>query len=345
MAVLILALGLLGIGAVIPVVVDQQRRGAEATFGVAAAASAEHVLASRIDLNRLWADVTQIGLTPKGWGVWLEDLSWPDASPPEAYYWDARNESGGVELDTGVWSLGTGNDAVELTVLSRLYPPPSAVGSVPRYVWDIVPRRVDVGGDPSDPLAQPGGPRQLQLAIFVRRIDSGIRVPRDSRNLTLLDVLAQVGVSSSERRSPVAVDSNGRPTRTGADENGNPNYALPLALGVDFDATQRDRLRLLDVLFGPTGTTGAVARELARQTGQRLVDNLGNVYTVIGRQENDPDVVLIDPTVPAWVPDPASLPTDRQHRSVVQVVFTPQVPAAVRIVTLTPPPVPREPVP
>ena len=72
MGILILALALLGIGAVIPVVVRTQKAATDATHGVSVANAAESLLASRADINRLTGGPG----TRRGWGSWLLDPQW-----------------------------------------------------------------------------------------------------------------------------------------------------------------------------------------------------------------------------------------------------------------------------
>jgi hypothetical protein len=87
---------------------------------------------------------------------------------------------------------------------------------------------------------------------------------------------------------------------------------------------KRDRIRLVP----NSGERNDEA--LIRQIGQRVVDNLGNAYTVVG---NDGEYIKVDPPVPATVldtdPDPMLV-------SIRQLVFTPQIPVSVFIVEVEP---------
>src|SRR5205814_8910821 len=90
---------------------------------------------------------------------------------------------------------------------------------------------------------------------------------------------------------------------------------------------------------------------LVSQPGQKVVDNLGNIYTVLGEPEVTnaggnqrlPATVRIDPPVPAWVPaatapDPTNLPPGAPNpANTHQIVFVPQAPAAVKAFTITRP--------
>ena len=67
---------------------------------------------------------------------------------------------------------------------------------------------------------------------------------------------------------------------------------------------------------------------LASQPGQKLVDSLGNVYTVIESEADDGNIVIkIDPPVPAGV---------KSSVEVWAVAFTPQIPIAVRVFEIQP---------
>ena len=80
------------------------------------------------------------------------------------------------------------------------------------------------------------------------------------------------------------------------------------------------------------------------QSGQKILDNLGNVYTVRGiPDELEPgnlgmssSEVLIDPPVPGYVPDPAGQGYDPNGSGAMrQIVFTPQIPVAIEVFTIT----------
>ena len=64
--------------------------------------------------------------------------------------------------------------------------------------------------------------------------------------------------------------------------------------------------------------------------GQKLVDNLGNIYTVIGADPDVDNAVIIDPPVPATVAE-TGLPGYEPWEYLHQVVFTTQIPAAVEV--------------
>jgi len=183
-------------------------------------------------------------------------------------------------------------------------------------------------------------------------------------------------VSELPLRFPVAVDVDGRPVVSREPGKGGDLYAAPVAALLDvssYDSGQRaekldssggagskvefnddpdawdGRNHLLmrfdidsDSLRQRDGVDydEATLAELASQPGQLLVDSLGNVYRVLmvdqeataawikgGGDRNRGLVVSIDPPVSESIIGP-----DRLGR----IAFTPQVPAAVRVVTVRP---------
>lgn len=330
--ILILALAVLGLGAVIPVVVRSQRAATDATLGVVAANGAVAMLKSNAGLNRLHPPGLGGPNNRTGWGVWLLNPDWSPAPAPlgpgpnaDAYLWEPPES---VELDplTGELRLEyTASDPfipVVIPLRERLWPQRGA-GVDPQYVWDFAARRA--------PRAA-GEPDKLQVALFIRPIDRGIRLPSGlntaavpPRPWTLFEVLTNDPLlPAGTARLPVAVDpGTGFPTNNGVGE-----YALLITIDVSWDSNRRDRLLVTD------GTANEVL--LAQQPGQKLVDNLGNVYIVTGVDPADAasgtPAMLIDPPIPGWVPLPNTPPIEHQLR---EVVFSPVIPARVTVFTLT----------
>jgi prepilin-type N-terminal cleavage/methylation domain-containing protein len=376
-AVLILALGLLGLGAIIPVIVHEQRRSSEMTLGVACARAAEGYLRSRADLNPA---------APCGWDKWIDDVNWSPPPPPgtgpgnpvdldnfDSYRWRPLDGTGTYpEINpTPVpnWQTGNANtpasgdillrrDAVTgqipavfttISVKDRLWPTramqttDSLTGRDayrPIFVWDFIARRVPnefsdaswIGG-----VQAPAARHDLQIAIFVRRIDS-VRIPKidnlQGEPATLSDILTgnlQTG-DLPIARLPVAVSTaDGLPTNTGMGV-----YSTPVFMTAELVPNMpRDRLQLSDAESTGALLNDANAFRLASQPGQQLVDNLGNIYTVRGVVEGTTDQVQIDPQVPAGVRDFNS--ANSGTHGLKQVAFTPQVPAAVHLFTISRP--------
>lgn len=277
-AVLVLAIGLLGIGAVFPVVVRQQRMAQDTIQGITARQSAEAYILARVNKNKV-ALVKEIATyvdsqtKPEEWQV-----------PP-------------VDLKTGVITLNT----EKLPLGDRLSPPPFSEGVDPQFVWDVAVRRV--------------GPNQLELAVFVRRIDVGITLGQPSgKKYTLSHALVGDGVQAAYRRVPVGMDTTGRPTL-----NGTPNYATLQVVDVD----PRDQgTKLQFAKNTPVGLLAAL-----RQPGQKLVDNTGVVHTVAKADDVDRWTVVLEQPVAADV-----LVAIERDGLQLSALVTPQVPAAATVV-------------
>jgi prepilin-type N-terminal cleavage/methylation domain-containing protein len=327
-AVLILAIGLLALGSVIPVVVRQQRDAQDAVAGVDVVRGAVDVLRNRKDLNRLTIPNTS---TPAGWGVWLKDPQWAvNTKAADRHHWVpvGTNELDSKDGEFSLYVQGSPNEDSDIPVSARLWPMPSSEAARPQFVWDFIGRRLPAfAGDAAD---------RLQLAIFVRRIDLNIRVtPPFSLVQVLTENLEQGGIPNAARRVPVAVSVlNGRPTL-----NGLGPYARILKLGAQYDSSKPDQIVLVnDTSGGGSPTNPAPAQVgnpllLALQVGQKLVDNFGNVYTVVGVEPGGvKNAVQVAPPVPPWVPGAGKAADENELR---QVVFTAQIPASVEVVTIS----------
>lgn len=328
MAVFILALGLLGLGAVFPVVIREQRLGHDAVLGTTVASSARALLAGydytsigARDLREFWVgarDHVQFGLGA--------------AAYDEGQWRAAEAESASTPSDTpGQIRLPTGGPQLTLRLPNRLWPAPLPPSQSPQFVWDFAFQRVvDANDDPTDD--------GVRIAIFVRRLDPRIRInPKDGlyRQLTALN--GSGAVDDRDKRVPVAVDEDGMPTFDGV---GEPplEYANLRTVRVEFRATRAEdkpRDRLYFDTSDPNGGNprANVPWRLARQVGQKLVDNLGNVYSVIevGKTTNGDEYVRIAPPVPASIPETSEIgPSGNTDLVAIrEVLLSPQVPAAV----------------
>lgn len=350
LAILILALGLLGLGAVIPAVVKLQRRATDETLGTSVVNSAKAYLDRRPDFRE--SALTGVN----AWDNMLGQTTWsPAGTNITNHLWQPWAQTGLNQLDLATGDMhfngALTNPALRATIkiADRLWPgdasqPMPRTDSTrdpfrPQFVWDLVGRRVQ---------ASASAPPQVQVAVFVRRIDLNIRVPQGNSSagqpFSLRDVLTgSNGLSTVDRRVPVAVDSNEQPTNTGTDPTNTLRYGNFLTLDAWFDADpdkKRDRIELSAGPLTSSGPTSDVLFALASQPGQKLVDNFGNVYTVL-RTDDELEgpgtvTVVVSPPIPASVPDPQNtntLATDRFR----QVVFTPQIAAAVEVFTVTRP--------
>lgn len=204
-------------------------------------------------------------------------------------------EAGPDELlaTTGRFALARG---AGISMFDRCWP-----GSVarPRFVWDFIARRMDTAD---------GEPERLQFAIFVRAADTGREVTYGALHTKDPDDIPD--------RLAIGVTSTGTPTLNGRGE-----YSRVRTLRIRLNSVKRDRIEIL-------GGQDAVLTAQAKQPGQKLVDNLGNVFTVVGSPSDMPTMVLIQPTLPSWL--------SNGDARVFEAAFTPHVPASVAIVNLGP---------
>ncbi len=351
-AILILALGLLGLGAVFPVVITQQRNANAVVEGESVASMAESIVRSSnevIDFSEWFNPISTNKFGYNGTApsdpITYEWVVGP--LDPYGMYPNAPGFEGGLlGSETGNWFIDLENlpnmsDPNEfnqvLTVADRLFPQPYS-GQDPKYVWDIVARR------------QPGTNRP-QLAIFIRLVDQRIKVPTGA---TLSDVLV-TGYMVDDPVLPVALDRDtGRPAvDTGLSADSNLVYAAPQTLQVQVPKDHLDWL-IIENANDPFVNTSVA---FAADPGQKLLDNTGTVRTVLGpargpdAQVSNTRILRVDPPflpsqavdeISAYTEglnDPESLGDELGRRAaraswVRQIVFTPRTPLAVRVITL-----------
>lgn len=299
-------------------------------------------------------------------GISVRDTRTPSGGPPQVildFLWEADWEWENVNAldelqETGDLVLGGGdsfrpinqdnNETVlptyRLDLASRLLPD-SSTTSDPRYVYDIVVRRADSGvGSP------PRGDRRryekrlplsrldevpVQITIFTRRVDRGIRVPA---GVSLRDSLTGArGVASRDQRYPLAVSVNDRALAVPNGKGNDPEvvYSHPLEVMLRTESFgQSDPNTNVYDLFNPEEIRirqrpidDETVTEVLSKVGQMFVDNQGVVRTVTGITTksvdgDDTDLLIIDP--------PFSTNNTEVFR---QIIFTPQVPVGVRVVT------------
>lgn len=361
-AVLVLALGLLGLGAVFPVVIAQQRAAFDATRGADVADFGFEMLTSGtgvVDLSGLWAldgngrlrlgipanlaggaggvRPVQIGSNDRSF-AWMAP-SLPESTsgqlPPFGAPLPGFNVRSLDDLSRGVWRadvLASGvNAGLILPVQARLYPLPDS-GAEPKYVWDPVVRRVS--GDAA------------QVAIFVRRIDERIRVPR---GYTLSDVLTDDNSPPNIDRPVLPLALDGATGRLVADDGRTSGRFYPIPLVAEVSVYE-ERLNWLVLEASDVGDSEFdTTLDFFRQVGQKIVDNTGVVRTVVGLPEvedTDSQLAIAERAVivePPFLRENASQGRRVGNRNpeawqrttwVKQALFTPNVPVAVSVYTL-----------
>lgn len=322
-AVLILALGLLGLGAIFPVVIREQRAGTDATTSLLAATAAESYLRGQPALP---GD----DLSPSFWRATRDSLSRELDRDGLGQMAVIEHETSGPidpgDVDFRGWIIPASE---------RLYPSPDS-GIDPQYVWDIAYGRA------VDPRSLDGNLDHdgVRVALFIRRIDPRMRLPL-GRNLR--SALLDRSIPAAERRVPVAGDRDHVPTFDGiGDTRFRYSELTQQAIQFVFDPGSPE-YRFRDRIYRATpppgsGPSPVLYWSLLAQVGQQFVDNLGNVYTVVqaGVTGNTP-WVRVDPPVPATVTEdraassPGGFGPDELIR---QAVFSPQIPAGVRVFTV-----------
>lgn len=328
-SVVILALGVLGLAAVFPAVIRQQRAAQDETMGVVVARSAQMQLeraTSVIRWDKLELDSGFSADRARGNddafpacgrqaynGRWEPTWNWPGLDSGDApRYADqgtivirgglkcVKYISAGREFWGDPTPINSGPPEPEelLLVQERVFPT-SYSGSSPQFVWDPVARRLP---------GSVGRPGPIQVAVFVRRIDPNIRVPAGA---TLSQLLTPAQTGERPAVLPLGVDRDGNPTL-----NGTGDYSTPLDLEVTTTDAQQDGLY---VELELAGGTNAQRRHVA-QVGQKLLDNLGQIREVTGWRRDGDQIVAL--TVSPGL-------SSAEQRLINQVVYTPQIPAAV----------------
>jgi prepilin-type N-terminal cleavage/methylation domain-containing protein len=331
LGVLILGLGLLGLASVFPLVVKQQRAAQDVVLGVAAAGGAEAVLRGHSVLN------DPAGL--KGWGPFSKELHaaarkntsagfqslWTDvleAQTDRLRIYGAVSKIGNKVGEAGSFRLlgasgSSGNPEVVIYTSDRLLP--QGPGVTPQYVWDAVP----ILASPAT-SANPTEFATLRVAVFIRRIDPGIRV---GANTTLAEVI------SSGNAVAVGVDNDGLPTFSGQG-----NYAVPI-VATPVRSHQRYGINTAPYTVIEFNAPRPAVLVALRQVGQQIVDTEGNVYTVVAIPDekgvnytSDRAVVISPPLAPQTVK--AINGGGGTTAGEVQFLVSPVVPASVEVLTI-----------
>ncbi len=345
--IIVLGLGLLGLAAVFPAVVVQQRQASDAIEGETLVESAKAYLRSSMALNARAVEVLQYSPNrpPSGLfrairdvqpglpngndtafgedGVWVRPF--PANSPLAANV--LIQDNGDIDI-LAKYNFGSNTyDATyRIPITDRLIPsveypvPPGASGQPdPRFVWDFMIRRN---------VVTPGQPKSsdtISVAVFVRRLDSSIRRRPDR---TLAEIFADR--DGPEILLPVA--SNPDTGEALSSSRGDRVYSwiqeARLAVGAS-NAT-------FAVDFANEGPAADVLRRMVAQVGQKLVGRTGVVHTVTRVFENPdstpPNALTITVEPPFLLEDEST-----NGRTLFPIWFTPQVPVAVEVFDATVP--------
>lgn len=266
-AVLVLSLGLLGLGAVFPMVMREQRIATETTLGISARNAVEQMLFSRPDFDREGG---------RGWEALRKyvddnggnDGDWVAVEP------DDRDNN---QLNTYLLEHPDGS-FIQIPLAQRLYPLPYSTNLEPRFVWDLAARMTD----PRNPDTSP-----LIVALFMRPIDPSIKTTSSPANnnepYSIVSVLIDPDVPARERRNPVSIDRQGRPTLDGRRDRG-AQYAKPIvaeaAVGPGISDPDSPYTTLfIQQVVEPTFNAEA-ASVLIAASGQQFLDRRGHLFTV-----------------------------------------------------------------
>lgn len=339
LGVLILGVGLLGLASVFPLVVKKQRDAQDVVLGLSSVKGVESVLRGHGGLNtkqtdRGWAKfstvLANIASKSADRRVRWSDVVEASASTPERIYGtipqigELRAEPGSIVF----WGSGGVSSVTPETVILRTSDRliPQGPGASPQYVWDIVPIL-------AGPLPTPA-PRfpAIRAAVFVRRIDTGIRVPSGS---SLTEVIADGSATA------IAWDSAGFPTFDGKTSGGG-GYAGFFAVNPNgaYERYGAGKNIYNVVQFGTLGSnTGALTA--IRQLGQQLVDTDGNIYTVVALPDEKDGGY--EPTKSVVISPPLTEEAARSLKGgggtngvAVQFLVSPVIPASVEVVVIRP---------
>lgn len=272
-AVLVLSLGLLGLGAVFPMVMREQRLATESNLGISAGNAIEQMLFSRPDFARNggpgWEAMREYLINNNGRsGEWI---------PIEP------DDSNATQLNAYIFTHPDTGVEYHIPLAQRLYPVPYSTDQDPRFVWDMAARLLNTS--PSTIDSSP-----MLVAIFLRPIDPGIRPAIDTNGqpYPVLSTLIDSNLSGRDRRNPVSVDQRGRPTQDGRRNRGG-TYAMPIVAeaiigpGIGGSAGEYDKLVVQKVLSPQMNTTDAGI--LIAVSGQQFLDYRGYVHTVTGTSD------------------------------------------------------------
>jgi len=321
-AVVVLSLGLLGLAAVFPVVVTQQRRASDSVQGVSLERTAGEALLNDTRLSQPSYGPLVTPDNRLGWDMLIGDTAWSDEE--QWVLAEDTDSSSPLEYAGGQLNFRAGTTLRHsMPAVQRVNPKTESAGggTDPKYVWDFVVRRVDAGFDLDD-----AGPSQaeqraameddnVQVAIFIRRIDSAIR----KGNNSLLSLIRSGAVL------PVSVS----PVTEAPTNDGRGVYSE--IRRIDFRRVNGTQGR--QISLDPTNSLPQL-RGLAAIPGQQFVDQLGVVHRVVGVVPSTVPNELIVRIEPGLSPK-VDVFNQTHGGGEMHMLFTPQTPLGVRVITIS----------
>ncbi len=324
--VLVLSLALLGLAAMFPVVVRTQRIARDTVVGTGVLEAAEATLrsneffASPVTTGGLRAYADQLTLAPaRDQTQWAESLG---SSVPARKLYDDLGRIKLRPVNPRFYPVG---DRLNLM-------PGIVAGTDPTLVWDLamcLASESDVPPQPTGELLSPAAnvsamSRPLRVAIFVRRLDSQIRLRSGQTLMSAISSGFVVPIGSS-------ASNFGEPTLDGTGFHSLPMWATVSAAR---QSKANGPYDIFELSFADNGRLPA-ARALAKP-GQIVIDNLGGVH-VVARNVRDASGVPIYNQVLLEKPMLGTTALRcNEATSPIQLTFTEQVPVAVRVITIEP---------
>ncbi len=225
-AVLILGIALLGLGAFFPTVIRQQQSASDAAFGVLSSQSGEALMRGR---SYPLGTTGVSGTLEEALARWASQR---DSSIPDDASWFVPTDpfTGSLPLSDNIVSP----NEPRIPLADRLYPSDASGAKAPQFVWDIAVRRLVPREGPDDITP---GVNDVQIAMFVRRVDPRLSAARDNvtrQPISLFRSIQDASLPVELRRWPLSVNVAGQigePALDGRVGTGLA-YSVPLSVNV-----------------------------------------------------------------------------------------------------------------
>ena len=309
-AVLVLAVGLLGLGAVFPAVIAQQRAATESGETTRAVRFAELQLleSGLVDIDQMIVD-DSIPQTVNTTG--MEDYyRWVPLSAAQGEWTTFDAQTGLLQLpfDGANSNANISRTRRQIPVRARLYPELFS-NSPPRFVWDAMTHRNRATDN-------------VEVAIFVRRINGSIRVPDGWTLSNLLVGLSPTG-DVVDPVLPVVLDED-NPDRLVRPDGTDDIYAEPKGLRIEVEepADRRDQdSAIMRVRTAANAIDDALALRYFFKPGQLFVDDFGVVRRVVEVDKAQREITV----------DPPFRGIELEAES---VLYTPDIPVRIKVIAV-----------